>query len=31
LQRSIGEIQALYALRNGALNRTGADNVAAQG
>ena len=30
LQRSIGEIQALYALRHGALNMT-ADNVAAQG
>jgi diacylglycerol O-acyltransferase / wax synthase len=31
LQRSIGEIQALYALRRGALNRTSPDNVAAQG
>jgi diacylglycerol O-acyltransferase / wax synthase len=35
LRRSIGEIQALYALRNGALNGTlngtSADNVAAQG
>jgi len=30
LQRSIGEIQALYALRHGALNMT-AENVAAQG
>jgi UDP-N-acetylglucosamine:LPS N-acetylglucosamine transferase len=31
LRRSIGEIQALYALRHGALNGTTADNVAAQG
>ncbi len=31
LQRSIGEIQALYSLRHGALNGTIADNVAAQG
>jgi hypothetical protein len=31
LRRSIGEIQALYALRNGALDGTNADNVGAQG
>ena len=31
LRRSIGEIQALYALRNGTLNGTKADNLAAQG
>jgi UDP-N-acetylglucosamine:LPS N-acetylglucosamine transferase len=31
LRRSIGEIQALYALRHGALNGSSADNVAAQG
>ena len=31
LRRSIGEIQALYALRHGNLNGAKADNVAAQG
>jgi hypothetical protein len=31
LRRSIGEIQELYAVRNGALNGAKADNVAAQG